>query len=367
MIAGTLTKTRPRATSCVFLERRLEETLKSVFVDSPAITVTEWASENRYLGGSESGRYQPARCHYQAAIQDAFNDPLVREVTWMAAERVGKSTVGSNVLGYLIDKEPSNCLWVMPSRESVSDFLKDEVEPMIRSSEILSAKMAAGRTSTGRTNNARRKSFAGGSVAFVGGGSVNPLSFRTCRVVVIDELDKLKILRGEGDADALAAKRVSTYSSDSKILRFSKPTIAGASRIERHFLRGTMSRYFLSCPACGEAQELGWALLRFDDVRLRCASCNEFLDQDSWLDHPGQWRETVPNPHHKSFTCSVLISPLIRWAGLIEEYRTAIDALRNGDSSLIEVFENSRLGKPYSGQVIKLDASDLYERRRPFY
>jgi phage terminase large subunit GpA-like protein len=179
--------------------------------DQPAfVTVTDWASQHRFLTGAESGRYNPNRCPYQRAIQDCFNDPEIREITWQAGERVGKSTVASNCLGYLIDREPANVLWVMPSREGVADFLKDELEPMLRDSPALYRKVSAGRTSTGRTNNIRRKTFLGGVATFVGGGSAAPLAFRTVRVVILDEIDKLKALL-TGDADALAAKRVSTF------------------------------------------------------------------------------------------------------------------------------------------------------------
>ena len=101
----------------------------------------------------------------------------------MSAERIGKSTVGANVLGYIIDREPCGVLWVMPSREGVADFLKDEIEPMLRDSPALQRKVAAGRTSTGRTNNIRRKTFLGGVATFVGGGSASPLAFRTVKVV----------------------------------------------------------------------------------------------------------------------------------------------------------------------------------------
>ena len=284
----------------------------------------------------------------------------------MSAERVGKSTVGANILGYMIDREPCNVLWVMPSREAVADFLKDELEPMLRASPNLWRKVSAGRTSTGRTNNIRRKTFLGGVATFVGGGSASPLAFRTVRVVVLDEIDKFKIIPGEGDADALASKRVSTYGTDFKILRFSKPTVEGESRIARHYARGSMARYFVSCPRCGEFQELGWALVRFDDVTLRCASCGEFSDQDRWLSSPAQWRESVTNPHHKSFQSSALISPLVRWEVLIEEYREAIQALEAGDSSLIQVFENSRLGQVYSGRVDRIEPGELYARREVF-
>jgi phage terminase large subunit GpA-like protein len=347
-------------------DRRLLAAVSEGFHQEPFLFVTDWASQHRYLTGAESGRYNPNRCPYQRAIQDCFNDPEVREVTWMSAERVGKSTVGANVLAFIIDREPCNILWVMPSREGVADFLKDELEPMIRSSSTLLRKMAVGRTSTGRTNNIRRKTFLGGTATFVGGGSAAPLAFRTVRVVFLDEVDKLKNLRGEGDADALAAKRVSTFGTDFKIFRFSKPTVEGESRIARHHGRGSMARYFISCPGCDEFQELGWSLLRFDDVTLRCSNCSQFFDQDSWLRQPSEWRESVTNPHHKSFQSSALVSPLIRWEVLIDEYREAVHALEAGDSSLIQVFENSRLGKVYSGRVEKLEAAELYARREVF-
>ena len=217
----------------------------------------------------------------------------------------------------------------------------------------------------GRTNNIRRKTFQGGAATFVGGGSAGPLAFRTCKVVVLDVLDKLKALP-EGDADALASKRTATFTHDFKILRFSKPTDEGSGRINRHFHSGTQSRYLISCPGCQEYQEPGWALLRFDDCKMRCASCNGFFDQDSWLEQPAEWRESVPNPRHKSFQSGGLISPFIRWELLIGEYREAVHALQSVDNSLIRVFENSRLGKVYSGRVDKVEPSELYERREYF-
>jgi phage terminase large subunit GpA-like protein len=367
--AEVLSDPRPgkvRNAALTNFESSLLGAVREAFQQEPFLSVTDWAAQHRYLTGAESGRYNPNRCPYQQAIQDCFNDPEVREITWMSAERVGKSTVGANILGYLIDREPCNALWVMPSRESVADFLKDELEPMLRASPSLWGKISTGRTSTGRTNNIRRKTFLGGVATFVGGGSASPLAFRTVRVAVLDEIDKFKNIPGEGDADALAAKRVSTYGTDFKILRFSKPTVEGESRIARHYARGSMARYFLGCPGCDEFQELGWSLLRFDDVTLRCISCDNFFDQDGWLASPGEWRESVANAHHKSFQSSALISPLMRWEVLIDEYREAVHALEAGDSSLIQVFENSRLGKVYSGRVDKLEPGELYGRREVF-
>ena len=338
------------------------------FHQTPFLSVTDWTAQNRFLTGAESGRYNPIRCPYQRAIQDAFNDLEVREITWQSAERCGKSTVGANILGYVIDREPTDILWVMPSREAMADFLKDELEPMIRANPSLEKKIGLGRQprQLGRTNNTRRKSFAGGTATFVGGASAAPLAFRTVKIVILDEVDKLRALPGEGDADSLASKRVSTYGTDFKILRFSKPTVEGTSRINRHFLRGSRAFYHIACPSCGEFQELGWALLRFDDMCLRCTSCDGFFDQDSWQGSIGEWRESAPNSHHKSFQSSALISPLIRWETIVEEYRDAVQALEAGDPSLIQVWENSRMGKVYSGRVEKIEPGELYERRERF-
>jgi phage terminase large subunit GpA-like protein len=344
----------------------LFQAVRESWVTPPFLSVTEWAARHRYLGGSESGLYNPQRCFYQQTIQDAFADPEVRQITWMSAERVGKSTVGSNILGYVIDRAPCNVLWVMPSRESVSDYLKDEIEPMLRASPLLLGKVSSGRKSEGKTNNARRKTFPGGSVTFVGAGSASPLAFRTIKVLILDEVDKFKNLPGEGDAASLAEKRTSTYGTDFKILRFSKPSVEGESRIARHYARGTMARYFIGCPSCGEPQELGWAQLRFDDLTMRCTRCDGFFDQDSWLRQRGQWRESVRCVYHKSFTCSALVSPLISWSVLLDEYREAIAALQAGDPSLIQVFENSRLGQLYSGRVNRIQPGELYEQRENF-
>jgi phage terminase large subunit GpA-like protein len=369
MTAKVLRDPRPekvREAALIEFESRLLAATREGFHQEPFLSVTDWAAQHRYLNGSESGRYNPDRCPYQAGVQNAFNNDEVREITWQAAERLGKSTVGANILAYTIDRQPTNVLWVMPSRESVSDFLKDEIEPMLRASPNLWRKMSAGRTSEGRTNNVRRKTFLGGVATFVGGGSASPLAFRTVRVVVLDEIDKFKIIPGEGDADSLAAKRVSTYGTDFKILRFSKPTIEGESRIARHYERGSMARYFISCPRCGEFQTPGWACVRFADVTLRCTSCDGFSDQDTWLASPGEWRESVQNAHHKSFQSSALISPLIRWEVLIDEYREAVHTLESGDSSLIQVFENSRLGKTYAGRVDRIEPGELYARREVF-
>src|SRR6516162_11786292 len=98
-----LTDPRPakiRAAALAEFDSRLWAAVREGFHQKPFLSVSDWTAENRFLTGAESGRYNPLRWPYQRAIQDAFNDPEVREITWQSAERCGKSTVGANILGY---------------------------------------------------------------------------------------------------------------------------------------------------------------------------------------------------------------------------------------------------------------------------
>jgi phage terminase large subunit GpA-like protein len=247
----------------------------------------------------------------------------------------------------------------------MQDLLADEIAPMIEASVVLRSKVGVGSHRVGKTNNVRRKSFVGGTLTCVGGGSSGQVAFRSAKYVVLDEVDKLKILVGEGDADALAAKRASTY-PDGVVIRLSKPTLEESSRIWRHYLRGSQAKWNVQCPGCHELQVLEWDRLRFEDVRMGCVKCGQFFSQDDWSDSPGEWIETMANNAHKSFQLSVLPCPLIRWEMLTQEFKAAADALEAGDSSLMQVFKNSRLGEPYSAISERLDDGFLYDRREFF-
>jgi hypothetical protein len=116
------------------------------------------------------------------------------------------------------------------------------------------------------------------------------------------------------------------------------------------------------------------------------ALCGELRHREYWigtvflatnrLEKPFLWIVTTQSPtgrisdwYTSSLECAeraMEVSPLMRWSVLIEEYRSAIAALEAGDSSLIQVFENSRLGKVYAGRVDRIEPGELYARREVF-
>src|SRR6516225_557314 len=106
-------------------------------------TVDEWAREHRYLPetAAEPGRWNPHRAPYQAGIMQAFTLPAVRTITIQSASQVGKSTIMTNCLGYVIDRAPAASLWLMPSLQAATDYMKETVRPMLDASPSLLAKI----------------------------------------------------------------------------------------------------------------------------------------------------------------------------------------------------------------------------------
>jgi phage terminase large subunit GpA-like protein len=70
----------------------------------------------------------------------AFTLPAVRTITIQSASQVGKSTIMTNCLGWLIDRTPAASLWLMPSLQAATDYMKETVRPMLEASPTLLAK-----------------------------------------------------------------------------------------------------------------------------------------------------------------------------------------------------------------------------------
>lgn len=128
------------------------------------MTVTEWAECKRYLSSeasSEPGLWRTSRTPYLRAIMDAFSDPKVRHIVFVAASQVGKTEVINNIIGYIIDQNPGSILFVHPTTIDAKDFAKMCIAPMIRDSPALRRKISAPR-SRSSGNTILQKTYPGG-------------------------------------------------------------------------------------------------------------------------------------------------------------------------------------------------------------
>lgn len=340
------------------------------FEPPPKRTVSEWADAERKLSAESSaipGQWKTSVVEYMREPMDCVGDLRVRKVVVMAAAQVAKSEFLNNVVGYLIDYDPSPILMVQPTIEAAEDYSKDRVAPMIRDTPVLKRKVADDKSKTSG-NTIKNKKFPGGYLVMIGANSPSGLASRPIRAVLADEIDRAPVSAGqEGDPINLAIKRTATFWNRIVVL-VSTPTNKGASRIETAYEEGDQRERWCPCPHCDEYQVLRWANVKWDNddpktARYMCEECGCL-----WTDpqrvasvRKGEWRASVPFNGVASFHVTGLLSPFATMRDGVTEFLAA-----KGDPAQLKVWVNTYLGETWEEEGRKLDSHDLYQRREEY-
>ena len=359
---------------------------------APRMTVTEWAESYRVMSDKDSaepGPYRVSRTPYAREPMDCLSMySQVEEVVLMWGAQTGKTSIGSNWIGYLIDHNPGPVMIVQPTIDMAKRYSRQRLSPMIEVSPALRRKVRENR-SRDDANTTLLKEFAGGFMAITGANSAAGLRSMPVRDVFLDEVDGYPLdVDGEGDPCMLAEARQSTFARR-KRLRTSTPTTKDMSRIETAFEAADRCRYHVPCPHCQEFQPLVWGNdtphgLRWDrhddgrpdftrPVRYICRACGgEILEHHKSAMLPaGRWVPEVPGARRgrvRSFHLSSLYAPLgwVSWDQLVTEWHAATVAQRSGDSSLLRVFINTRLAQTFEETGDKIAAHELARRAEPW-
>ena len=340
------------------------------------ITLAEWADKYRRLpseSSAEPGRWQTSRTPYLKKIMECLTDPVVREITMMSCVQVGKSEFLLNAMGYYAHIEPSTILMVQPTVDAGKKFSKERIATTIRDTPIL-RKIIGSERSRDSKNTLMQKLFSGGYIAIVGANAPSGLAARPIKIVLADEVDRWpESAKAEGDPLTIVEKRTATFPYTKKILKVSTPTIDGISRIQHEYAQGTMEKWKLPCPACGEYQELMWASVIFEHMIDRniekidedkgeplcvCNACGELNNEIAWKSGTGEWFPDVENKTVKSFRLNALISPWMSWLEIVKEFWKSKD-----DSEMLKVFVNTVLGEAWLVDGDSINPNELYERR----
>lgn len=342
----------------------------------------EWAeAELRVQDGPRAG--QALRLFaFQRQILQSLGDDDVQFIDVMGSAQWGKTLILITFLGWSIAEDPASVLYVMPSAQGAGgalDFSRERVAPLIANTPALKTRVH-GRREAGGSNTAASKTFAGGSVAFVGANSPAGLASRPVPRVLLDEVDRFPAtgvgLRsaksergysaGEGNVRAIAAKRSETFGRRRTIAQVSTPVNTDGP-IHAGFQAGDQRRYVVACPHCGEVGILGWlgvdfgarspvvAAVRWSaddgaDAALTCRSCGVvWTDADRQAAvADGQW--VAENPAapaaHRSFHIWAAYSPLSRLPELAADYIAAQAQADAGDTSAMVTFRQTTLGLP---------------------
>lgn len=299
-------------------------------------------------------------------MQCLSKDHPAREVVLRFPSQSGKSEVGINLAGYVVDHDPGPMLIVQPTVEMGKRFSKQRLSSLVKSTETVREKIG-----TGRQNNIFEKEYPGG-VMFIGGAnSAASLASMPIKVLNLDEIDRYPDdVDDEGCPVKITEKRTSNFPT-SKTLKTSTPTVKGASKIDEAYERTNQCKLHLPCPHCGTYQELIWNNLNFPDgpesAHYICEHCDERIDEHEkrWMLQNLEWVPENPDaPAHKwGFAMNALSLPLgwVSWAQLVEEFLEA-----QGNPFVLRTFVNTRLARSWEIKGVQPQWENVYDRREDY-
>lgn len=345
------------------------------------LTVTEWAECKRYLSteaSAEPGLWRTSRTPYLRAIMDAFTDPKIRHIVFVAASQVGKTEVINNIIGYIIDQNPGSILFVHPTTIDAREFSKLRIAPMIRDSPAVRRRISAPK-SRDSGNTLLQKTYPGGILTLCGSNEAHALASKPIRYVFGDERDRWAQSAGtEGDPWELAMARQTTF-YNAKAVEVSTPTIRGSSNIAKSFAKGTMERWKSQCPHCGEFHEIQWKDIRYKaeetvvnhertytvhDVFWICPGCGCVSEETTMKKQPAKWVAENPAAYAngvRSFWLNAFVSPWASWESICLKYQNAL-----GDTGKMQVVYNTCFGQLWEDRGDTQDPDTLLGRREVY-
>ncbi|WP_198670813.1 phage terminase large subunit family protein, partial [Oceanicella sp. SM1341] len=199
---------------------------------------------------------------------------------------------------------------------AAKDWVLTKLEPTLRNSPELAARLGRRKSD----DNMFEKGFAGGTRFTIGPPTIEQLSARTRRLMLLSDYDRwADSIGGEGSGATLADARTRTYGSRGMTVIESSPGRArsredwqaGAAApheappvqggILGLYNEGTRARWYWDCPGCGSAFEPRFSLLVYDreaepveagaQAQMGCPQCGTLIDhaRKPALNATGRW------------------------------------------------------------------------------
>ena len=378
------------------LEVQLPDTLepgdqfvRRVFLDAlrpePRLSLAEWGDKHRRLSrasSAEPGRYEIDRGPYLREIAHSLTEcPEIEWVVWQKGSQIFATELACNLIGWVIDQDPSGALLVESSSDVAKRVAKTRLEPMFRDTPRLRSKVTSRRVAKDEVSSSLiEKSFPGGLLVCAGANSPNNFRSFSYRIGIGDEVDAWPVNVGsEGDPVLLLERGAKTY-HDRKFFLLSTPTIEGISIIHREFLRGDQRYFLVPCPLCGHYQRLYWTNKEGrrglvmerrhdpDSVKYCCEKCDQLFGEHHKTEFlaAGRWEPsaTPDDPKIRSYHLASFYSPLgqYSWRDIAAKF---LRANKSGPTAL-QVFVNHECAEPWRVQGEVPDWEQLYAQREAY-
>ena len=319
-----------------------------------------------------AGRWKTDRAPYLREVMDALSvTSPVQRVVLKFASQVGKTEVGLNWTGYVMEHAPGPMLVVVPTLEVRKRWKQQRLDPMLGETPVLRDLLGA-RKARDASNSEDLIDFPGGILVLGGANSAASLASMPIRYVLCDEVDRFPWEVGqEGDPLGLIDERTKTFTRR-KVCLVSTPTVAGASRIDAEYEASDQREFEVPCPHCGEFQVLRWKhadgryglthLPATGRVVYTCCECGSHIEEHHkpQMLARGRWVARHPERAVRGYWLSGLYSPLgmgFTWAEIWADWMDA-----QGDSVKLKRFVNTTLAEVWREQGESLEDVSLISR-----
>jgi terminase, large subunit len=372
----------------------------STLYKQPPMTPVEWADMNFYLSSESS--YQEGRWEtlpFQVAMLNAMGNDEIRTVNYLKSARVGFSKMQLAATAYQLQHKRRNVLVFVPTDSSANNFMKSQIETMIRDVPEL-RDLAPWYGSKHRDNTLELKRFSNSKLLYCRGGKAAK-NYRELSVdtVIYDELAAFdRDVEQEGTPVFLGDKRIEG-SAFPKSIRGSTPKTNFNEEMRCQITAASESadvalRLHLPCPHCGGEQYLKWGgldcaygikwdagkpdapwyLCEHNGCVIQQHEMQEAQPLGRWIcERTGIWTkdafdffdtdgQPVPTPESVSFHIWTAYSPMTTWGRIVLDFLTV-----KNDRNKLKTFTNTTLGEAWEeDQGEKLEWETLYGRREVY-
>lgn len=354
-------------------------------------------------GSAEPGPFRSSRTPYISPIAAACTDTRYKRVVAVMGTQMGKTAGLLNVIGHKLDDDPAPVLYVGPTKSNIDGVIEPQVHQLLRQSPSLWKK-----TLTGRKAQKLVKRVAGVTLRLAWAGSPTELASQPAHTVLVDEVDRMEPIPGEGDPVTLAEARTATY-PDGRVIITSSPTAGTVdaeldpesglerwapadpehveSQVWKFWQEGTRFEWAVPCPHCAEYFVPRFKLLQWPkdstprqarrDARLVCPRCGGLCEESQKVAMnarglyvaPGQKIVEgvvvgeAPDAEVASFWVSGLMSPWRTFGQCASEWVTAV---RSGDQEAIRGKINTVFGELYRVGSEAPEWERVRERCQPY-
>ncbi len=337
------------------------------------LTVSQWAEKYRVLDAQASavpGPWRNDRTPYLNEIMDELCNYETEEIYFCKCTQIGGSEASLNMLGYVIQQDPSPTMIVYPSDKLGESISENRIKPMLKGSPALRRLFKEIRSQK------LELQFDGMYLTISGANSPSSLASKAIKYLFLDEVDKYPgASKKEADPISLAKERVKTF-RNRKVYLTSTPTISEGQIWKSLMAADVEKHYFVPCPHCGEMIELKFKQIKFpegeggmtasdraDQAVYVCQECGSIITdyhKDAMLRH-GRWqivRES--NAAHKKvgYWINTLYSPFVLFSEIVKEFLDSKD-----DPEKLQNFVNSWLAEPWEDTKLKTSADTVMERQ----